>query len=111
MVRWTRLVHKEDTYAILRTTRANEVCQAVRRMEDGVSQGEDNMKIDWRDDLATHLKLNLQQALQLKNKLIFIKQMVTDLESGGRFGSCKYCKRIVAFRGHKEGCVLLGYKD
>ena len=68
------------------------------------------MKIDWRDNLANDLGLNLQQALRLKNKLIFVNQMVTDLEVGGRFGSCKYCRRIVAFRGHKEGCVLLGYK-
>jgi hypothetical protein len=68
------------------------------------------MKIDWRDSLAKDLGLNLQQALRLKNKLIFVNQMVKDLEAGGRFGSCKYCKRIVGFRDHKEGCVLLEYK-
>ena len=68
------------------------------------------MKIDWRDDISNDLGLNLQQALRLKNRLAFVSQMVKDLEVGGRFGSCKYCKRIVGFRGHKEGCVLIGYK-
>ena len=68
------------------------------------------MRIDWRDNLSNDLNLNLQQALRLKNRLIFINQMVKDLETSGRFSSCKYCKRIVAFRGHKEGCVLLEYK-
>ncbi len=69
------------------------------------------MRIDWRDDIADSLGLNLQQALRLKNRLAFVSQMVKDLEVGGRFGSCKYCKRIVGFRGHKEGCVLIGYKS
>ncbi len=68
------------------------------------------MKIDWRDDLSNDLGLSLPMALRLKNRLAFVSQMVKDLEVGGRFGSCKYCKRIMGFRSHKEGCVLIEYK-
>lgn len=68
------------------------------------------MKIDWRDGLADEIGLNLQQALRLKNRLKFINTMVKDLETGGYMGMCKYCRRFVGFRGHKEGCVLLEYK-
>ena len=67
------------------------------------------MKIDWRDDISNDLRLNLQEALRLKNRLRFVDQMIKDLSRAGRFGSCYYCKRFVSFRGHKEGCELLGF--